>query len=123
MLTPSGSRSRYERLRLGGTVRSAIIAYGIGAVTYFFPQPMTLAESTTPAPAALALKMLLVGIGLQLLVLVVRWLVAGRNRAAGSEGSIAPVAVYVLELLVDGVTVLLFALATFRGIAQYAGGF
>ena len=115
-------RSPYERLRLHGAVRGAIIAYGIGAVTFYFPLPMASAESPALSPATGALKMLLVGIGLQLLVLVVRRLVAGYGQTVGREGYLPPVAVFLSELLVDGVTVLVFALATFRSIAQYGSG-
>jgi hypothetical protein len=115
-------RSRYERLRLHGAVRSAIIAFGIGAVTFVAPLPKSSAGSSTPGPAAGALTMLRVGIGFQLLVLLVRKLTAGRDTGEGGEGNPAPFAMFVIELLADGLTVLLFAIATFRGIAQYGIG-
>ena len=92
------ARSRYDRLRLHGALRGAIIAYGIGAYALF-----------VPAAAGLSI---LAGIGLQLLVLAVRKLMAGRS---------SPAAMLVFELVVDGITVLLFALATFGGIAAHVG--
>lgn len=96
--------SPYKRLRVHGAMRGAIIGYGIGAYTLFVP--------ASAAPS------LLVGIGLQLLVLVVRRLVAGREGAR----ALPPAAMPVFELVVDGITVLLFALATFRGIGHSLSG-
>ena len=98
------SASSYERLRLHGALRGAIIGYGIGAYALFFPTPA--------APS------LLVGIGLQVLVLAVRRIAAARGR----DQALPPAAMPVFELVVDGVTVLLFALATFRGITQSLNG-
>lgn len=115
-------RSAYERLRLHGAIRGAIIAYGIGVFTFFFSRPMVSAESPAISPAAGIFQMLLVGVGLQLLVLVVRRLAASYERVPGREGYLSPLAVFLFELLVDGVTVLLFAVATLRGIAQYVSG-
>jgi hypothetical protein len=118
---PDRAPSRYERLRLHGAVRGAIIAYGIGAYTFFFSQPTTPAEQPAASPVAGVTQMLLVGVGLQLLVLVVRKLAPGSGRALDRERNPSPLGVFLFELLVDGVTVLLFALATFRGIAQHLG--
>ena len=114
------TRSPYERLRLNGAVRTAIITYGIGAFTYFFPPLTATAESSASHAAAGVVPMLVVGIGLQVLLLLVRGIAAGFGRVAGAVSNLVPAAMYVSELLVDGVTVLLFALATYRGIAEYA---
>lgn len=112
------ARSPYERLRLSGTIRSAVIAYGIGAFT------LLLARDDGPTAGAprQVLYMVLTGLGLQALLLVVRTLTARYERAAGLEVQLSPLAVYLFELIADGVTVFLFALATYRGILQYAGG-
>jgi hypothetical protein len=59
---------------------------------------------------------LLTGLGLQALLFLVQRVVAAYERRIGAEGELAPLTVYLFELLVDGGTVLLFALATFRGI-------
>lgn len=90
------------QLRLNGAARSVIIVYGIAAYTYLFPQP---------GAATGAMAMLLVGIGLQVLLLLVRYVV---------KGELAPTAQFIFELLADGVTVLLFALATYQGILRHA---
>lgn len=94
------SSGLYERLRLHGALRGAIIGYGIGAYALFFPTPA--------APS------LLVGIGLQVLVLAVRKFLASRDPAEGPPAA----TMFFFELVVDAITVLLFALATFRGIGQ-----
>jgi hypothetical protein len=61
-----------------------------------------------------------IAVGLQLFVLGGNWLVRRYERAHGMEGQIAPDARHVLQLLADGVSVLLFALAVFGGIVGAA---
>jgi hypothetical protein len=111
-------RSPYESLRLNGMVRGAVIAYGIAATS------LILSGSGVADRAAYSSKRLLtyllVGLGLQALLFVVRRLTARYERAAGFEGQLSPLAVYLFELIVDAVTVFLFALATFRGFLQYS---
>ena len=104
------SPSELEKLRLSGGVRSTIIAYGIGATAYFFPN--TTAQGAVP--------MLLSGLGLQALLPAARWLATRYERAEGIEGGLSRGVTIIGELVVDAVTVLLFALGTFRAIAQYA---
>jgi hypothetical protein len=62
-----------------------------------------------------------IAVALQLAVLAGNWLVRRYERAHGMEGQIAPDARHVLQLLADGVTVLLFALAVFGGVIGAAG--
>lgn len=112
-------RSPYENLRLSGTIRSAIIAYGIGAFALLVTRS---GDGPTAGVPRQVLYMVLTGLGLQALLLVVRTLAARYERSAGLEGQLSPLAVYLFELIADGVTVLLFALATYRGVLQYAGG-
>ena len=114
--------SRYERLRLGGRTRSAIIAYGIGAYTVFVPHAAGPAGSTAANIAVEITSMLFTATALQLLVFVVRAIAAAYERVTEKELPLGPLAMYVFELLVDGATVLLFALATYRGVAQLAAG-
>jgi hypothetical protein len=61
-----------------------------------------------------------IAVGLQLFVLGGNWLVRRYERAHGMEGQIAPDARHILQLLADGVSVLLFALAVFGGIVGAA---
>jgi hypothetical protein len=62
-----------------------------------------------------------IAVALQVVVLAGNWLVRRYERAHGMEGQIAPDARHVLQLLADGVTVLLFALAVFGGVIGAAG--
>jgi hypothetical protein len=88
--------------RLNGAVRGAIIAYGIAAYAYFVAQP-----ASPPAMPAL-----LVGVAIQIAVLVAR-VIAKRY-----EGEIPPTVLPTIELIADGITVFLFALATYQGILR-----
>lgn len=86
-----------EMRRFAG-VRSALIAYGVLAFT-FFPPTRTL---------------MLWGIGVQIAVIVVRQLIERRVRDPATAGT----ALNVLELVADGVTVALFSIATLGGIMR-----
>jgi hypothetical protein len=92
-----------RQLRLGGPARSALIAYGIAAFAFIVPQSHSGSRT-----------MLIVGIAVQAIVLLVR-LFAQRH-----GGESAPTAIAIVELIADGVTVFLFALATYMGILGYA---
>ena len=113
------ARSPYEKLRVSGTIRSAIIAYGIGAMTLLLVRSGG-GDSVAIAPRQV-LHMVLTSLGLQALLLLIRTLTARYERAAGLEGYVSPLAAFLFELIADAVTVFLFALATYRGISQYAG--
>jgi hypothetical protein len=113
-------QSPYERLRRHGAIRSALIAYGIAAFVYFFPRSHTNADGEPVLVAATgALQMLLVGLALQIVSLAIRKIVTRYERKHGMEGFLSPLALFIFELVVDAVTVLLFALATFRGLASF----
>jgi hypothetical protein len=86
-------------LRLSGPLRSALIAYGIAAFAFIVPQSSTGSRT-----------MLIAGIAVQLIVVLVRLF----GKRLGDE--VAPTAVAIVELIADGVTVFLFALATYTGI-------
>jgi hypothetical protein len=92
-----------RQLRLSGPTRSALIAYGIAAFAFIVPQSATGSRT-----------MLVVGIAVQVLLLAARWL------AKRYAAELAPTTVSITELIADGVTVLLFALATYQGILGYA---
>jgi len=108
---------QFRSLRISGAVRGGIIAYGIAAYALFVPRISPAPDGVT-SPARDLFYILGVGLGLQALLFLVRWFVARHERRSGLEGQFMPHAVYIFELIVDAVTVLLFALATFRGIAQ-----
>ena len=81
-----------------GVIRSALIGYGVLAFT-FFPPTRTL---------------MLWGVGVQIVVIVIRRLIERQVR----DPVVANQALTVLELLADGVTVALFAIATLGGIMR-----
>jgi hypothetical protein len=113
-------KSPYERSRSAGALRSALITYGIGAFVYFFPRhELSIEGEPTSATPTGVLQTLLVGLFLQLLAFAIRKVVMRYERGRGLEGVLSPLAMYIFDLVVDGVTVLLFALATFRGIASF----
>jgi len=89
-------------MRHYAALRSALIGYGVLAFT-FFPPTRTL---------------MLWGIGVQVAVILVRRLIQRQVR----DPALAGTALMVLELLADGVTVALFAIATFGGIMRIAEG-
>lgn len=81
-----------------GALRSALIGYGVLAFT-FFPPTRTL---------------MLWGVGVQIALIIARKLIERQVR----DAAIAAQALTVLELLGDGATVLLFAIATLGGILR-----
>ena len=81
-----------------GALRSTLIGYGVLAFT-FFPPTRTL---------------MLWGVGIQVVLMIARKLVERQVR----DPAIAAQALMLLELLGDGATVLLFAIATFGGILR-----
>ena len=113
----------YERMRAAGAIRSALIAYGIGAFVYFFPRPHPGIEgepSLTTTPGIV--QTILVGLVLQTLAIAIRKIAARYERSRGLDGVVSPLALYVFDIVVDAVTVLLFAIATFRGISSFNNG-
>lgn len=84
-----------RQLRLSGPARSAIIAYGIAAFAFIVPQSATGSRT-----------MLIVGFVVQAGVLLPRVLAKRR--------------IEIVELIADGITVFLFALATYLGILGHA---
>jgi hypothetical protein len=101
--------------------RGALITYGVAFFSWWFSRTLPSDETLrdwTPG----SVYMIAVGLGLQLLMLAVKWFVARCERDRGMAGTLSPTtlsptAVAVVQLLIDGVTVLLFAIATFRSIA------
>ena len=85
-------------LRISSTLRGVFVALVIAIYAWVFRQP-----------GASWTQMLLVGAALQAAVLLLRRFVP-RDRL--------PQAMYVFELVVDGITVLVFALGVFGGIVR-----
>lgn len=87
-----------SEIRRYAAVRSTLIGYGVLAFT-FFPPTRTL---------------MIWGVGVQIAVIIVRQLIERRVHDPATAGT----ALMVLELVADGVTVALFAIATLGGIMR-----
>jgi hypothetical protein len=105
------SGSRYEQLRRFGAVRTALIGYGVVAFGYLYAR-----AGVGPDDATSGLVFVAAGIGLQFALLAAGVLV----RRHAPNGAAAAQLMFVLELVADGVTVLLFALATLRVVIPAA---
>jgi hypothetical protein len=92
------SEMQSRQLRQYTALRSALIGYGVLAFP-FFPPTRTL---------------MLWGISVQIAVILLRQLIRRQVR----DPALAGTALTVLELLADGLTVALFAIATFGGIMR-----
>lgn len=93
------SRELRGNARRVGALRSTLIGYGVLAFT-FFPPTRTL---------------MLCGVLVQIVAIIARWLIERRLR----EPEQATQSLTIVELLADGVTVALFAIATLGGIMQF----
>jgi hypothetical protein len=96
-------------------VRGALITYGVAAVTWLLARTSP-AEGTAASTRSLV-GMMSAGLALQVLWWLVRKLIARTERDADTAAVLTAQAHYVFEMLVDGVTILLFALATFAAIS------
>src|SRR5688572_26817851 len=101
-----------QSLRVGTRVRGFIIAYGLAAFAVLVPRRD---ESETFADAFVVVA---TGLALQGLVILARFLTARYERRHQIEGQLLPTAMFVAELIADGVSVFLFALGTFRAIGS-----
>ena len=104
-----------QSLRVGTRVRGFIIAYGLAVFAVLVPRRD---ESETFADA---LVVVATGLALQGLVILARFLTARYERRHRMEGQLLPAAMFVAELIADGVSVFLFALGTFRTIHSFVG--
>jgi hypothetical protein len=111
------ARSPYESLRLQGSIRVMIIGYGVAGLSLLlFRQGPAAAEGSLSRSV---LYTLLTGLALQALLFIVRTVTARYERALGLDGYFSPLAIYLFELIVDAVTVFLFAWATYRGLLAF----
>jgi len=115
----SGSRSA-EKLSVAGTVRGLIIAYGIGAYALISRNLGTGSQRDTVSFGESPLNLILIGLCVQVLRWAVMRAVARYEKAHDVEGALSPTLMYGVDLVIDGVTVLLFAVATFRSITGIA---
>ena len=104
-------------MRRHGVVRSVLITYGTAASGYFVARH--LHAETVPALGGIfsAYAATLIGLATQIALLIGRMLI--KRHAADPETAIK--GYYVVELIGDGVTVFLFALATFGALLRFPG--
>jgi hypothetical protein len=98
--------------RVHGAIRTALITYGVAVFTYLFTRHDSGASAEVLGSGVSARFVVLGGIVLQLLLIAVRALIKryAPDRSSAVQGFM------ILELIGDGVTVLLFALGTFGAI-------
>jgi hypothetical protein len=103
---------------MSDTARGLTIAYGIGAYV-MLRHYLSGAMQGEAIPCGFnALAMILMGLIMQAVRWLVLWAVARYERTKGLEGTLSPTVKFAIDLAMDGVTVLLFAMGTFRGIAE-----
>ena len=109
-------RTPFDQQRAYGVVRSALIGYGVAAFTYLFSRSGALGSAGAGQYGS-AQTLVLVGLALQVLLIGAR--LAVRRRA--SESAVAAQGLMILELVADGITVLLFAMATLGAVIHASG--
>jgi hypothetical protein len=102
---------------LANALRGALIAYGVAFFSWWFGR--TLPEDSSVASSD-NLYLIACGVGVQLTAWIAKWLTARYEREHGMSGMLTPAVASVVQLIIDGVTVMLFAIATFRSIALVA---
>ena len=105
---------------MASTVRGLIIVYGIGAYALISQNLGTAFRRETVSFSESPLNLILIGLGIQAVRWAVMRAVARYEKAHDAEGALSPTVMYGVDLVIDGVTVLLFAVATFRGISGVA---
>ena len=109
------TRSPFDQDRIYGVIRSALIGYGVAAFTYLFSRSSAL--EAVNAGQASAQSLVLSGLALQVLLIGARALIKRRV----PESETATQGLMSLELVADGITVLLFAIATMGAMIQASG--
>ena len=105
-----------QKNRVYGAVRTALIGYGVAAFAYFQFDSSPAIASQAAGTWGSARGLVLLGIGLQLILMVARALT---KRYVADEASATQI-MDVCEVIADGVTVLLFAVATLGPITRLA---
>ena len=105
---PLTARWRY------GAIRTLLVSYGVAAFTYILAYTTPQGSLPDYASSYTAPLLLLSGLALQILLIILRIVI--RRHLASPE--LAAQTLLVLELVSDGVTVLLFALGTFGALMQ-----
>ena len=112
--------SKAKSLRVAGTVRGLVIAYGIGAYAVISQKLGPSSRSESGSFSDSALNLIVIGLGVQFVRWAVLWAIGRYEKAHDIEGALSPTVMYGVDLVIDGVTVLLFAVATFQSISGFA---
>jgi hypothetical protein len=109
-------RSPLGQLRLYGAFRTTLITYGVAAFSYILSRPDSARSLQALGGKGSAADYVLGGLLLQAVLLVARVLVKryAPDRVAATQG------LFIVELIGDGATVLLFALGTLGAILHAA---
>ena len=104
--------STSEQDRRAGALRTALISYGVAAFTYLLVRPGSAGEAKAFGFGGSAATFVLGGLALQVFLIVARLVI----KRLATDRDVAAQLFVILELIGDGVTVLLFALATLGAI-------
>lgn len=107
-MSTQGPGSRY------GAARTALITYGIAAYTYLLARPGPADATKAFGLGASAASFVLSGLALQVLMIAARLMI----KRVITDQQMAAQALDIIELVADGITVLLFAMATLGAIAH-----
>ena len=102
------------RERRYAAIRAAFIGYGIAAYSYLVGRPGYPGEAEAFGVGGSVSSFVLSGLGLQFLLILARIVI----KRATTDRAIAAQALLIVELIGDGITVLLFALATLGAIVH-----
>ena len=108
--------SRASPPYLYGTLRTVLIGYGVAGFSWLFIRKGVIEDPFATNASGTARKLFVIGITCQLVALLAHWWIKRRvsdDRDAAATGTAA------LDLVADGVTVLLFAIATFNGLFAF----
>lgn len=105
-----------EKSHVYGTVRTSLIVYGVAAYTYFQVDSWSGAVPRAMGNWGTASGFALLGLVLQLLLVLARALL----KRYISDLTLAAQIMMILEIVADGVTVMLFAMATLGPLTQAA---
>jgi hypothetical protein len=101
-----------------GALRTALIGYGVAAFSYFQVSASSGAASQALGNWGSTRGLVLLGIGIQLILMLARALT---KRYVADEASATQI-MGICEIIGDGATVLLFAMATLGPMTRLADG-
>lgn len=98
----------------GSALRAVLIAYGVAFFSWWFARTLPASDDAW-APGNI--YMIALGLALQFLAWVAKRVAMRYEREHEMPGALTPTVANIVRVAIDGVTVLLFAIATFRSVA------